>query len=141
MASRGSLNRVMLIGRLGADPELRMTPNGAAVTNFNLATNEAYKDKEGQQVETTDWHRIVTWNRLAEFANNYLKKGSLVYVEGRLKTRSYDDKEGVKKYITEVVVNEITMLGGKSSSSDSPSAEPAMEVAGSDNSTGDDLPF
>ncbi len=108
-----SVNKVILLGNLGKDPELRYTGNGTAVANFTLATSDKYKDKEGTLVDRTEWHNIVCWSRTAEIAGQYLKKGEKVYVEGRLQTRSYDDKEGQKKYITEIVVNELTLLGGR----------------------------
>ena len=95
--SKGSVNKVILVGNLGQDPELRYTPSGAAVTNFSIATNEVWKDKDGNQQDRTEWHRVVLWTRLAEIAGEYLKKGSKVYIEGRLQTRSWEDKEGVKK--------------------------------------------
>lgn len=121
----GSLNKVMLIGRLGADPELRTTPNGNQVVNFNLATDESYKDKNGQRVERTEWHRIVVWDKLAEICKQYLSKGRLVYIEGRLTTRSWEDKEtGKKQYITEVVATDMQMLESKSASSSEPPAPP-----------------
>jgi single-strand DNA-binding protein len=112
MATRG-LNKVMLIGHLGGDPELKYTPGGAAVATFNIATNEVYKDKDGNQQEKTDWHRIVAWNKLAETAAEYLKKGQQVYVEGRLQTRSWNDKDGNKRYTTEVVAGTFQFLGRK----------------------------
>src|SRR5574341_2214723 len=108
-----SLNKVMLIGHLGGDPELKYTPGGAAVATFSVATNETYKDKEGNQQEKTDWHRIVVWNKLAEIAAEYLKKGRLVYLEGRLQTRSWNDKDGNKRYTTEVVAQNLQMLDRK----------------------------
>ncbi len=110
--SKGTLNRVMLIGRLGADPQLKYTSSGRANVNFNLATNASWKDSDGNQQEKTDWHRIVAWGKLAEIIGEFLKKGSNVYIEGRLQTRSYDDQNGVKRYITEVVASDLEMLGG-----------------------------
>lgn len=110
--AKGTMNKAILIGRLGSDPELRFSPSGTPVATFTVATNESYKDKEGKKVESTDWHKVVAWNKLAEVIGQYLKKGSLVCVEGKIKTRSYDDKEGKKVYITEIVANEIQMLGG-----------------------------
>src|SRR5574343_1313169 len=109
----GTLNKVMLIGRLGKDPELKYTPSGTAVANFTVATNESYKGKDGKKVENTDWHKVVAWNKLAEICGQYLKKGSLVYIEGKIKTRSYD-KDGVKHYITEIVADEMQMLSAES---------------------------
>lgn len=110
---RGTVNKVMLIGRLGADPQLKYTPSGRANINFNLATNAVWKDQEGNQQERTDWHRIVAWGKLAEVMGEWLKKGSLVYLEGRLQSRSYDDANGVKKWVTEIVASDMEMLGKK----------------------------
>lgn len=109
----GTLNKVVLIGRLGKDPELKYTQSGNPVANFTIATNESYKDKDGKKVENTDWHKVVAWNKLAEICGQYLKKGSLVCVEGKIKTRSYD-KDGAKHYITEIVADEMQMLGAES---------------------------
>ena len=109
-----SLNKVTLIGNLGRDPETRYTPDGAAITNFSIATTSQWKDKgTGEKKEETEWHRLVFYNRLAEIAAEYLKKGSSIYVEGRLKTRKWQDKEGVEKTTTEVVVDQMQMLGGR----------------------------
>lgn len=125
------LNKVMLIGRLGADPEARSTPNGSTVVNFSLATGDTYKDKNtGQTVEKTEWHRIVVWDKLGEICKQYLHKGSLVYIEGRLQTRSWEDKEtGKKNYITEIVATDMTMLDskGERSASSPPTASMPTE--------------
>jgi single-strand DNA-binding protein len=107
-----SLNRVELIGFFGGDPELKFTPSGAAVATFSVATNQSWKDKEGNQKEEVEWHRLVVWNKLAEVVAEYCKKGQQVYVAGRLKTRSWTDKDQVKRYTTEIVVNEVIFLGG-----------------------------
>lgn len=107
------VNKVILVGNLGADPELRYTPSGSPVATFNIATNEAWKDKDGNVQEKTQWHRIVAWNKLAEVAGEYLKKGSQVYLEGRLQTSSWQDKDGSKRYKTEVVAQTFLMLGRK----------------------------
>ena len=109
-----SVNKVILIGRLGKDPETRYMPNGEAVTNAALATSENWKDKSGEKQEKTEWHNLVFYRRLAEIAGEYLKKGSQVYIEGKLQTRKWE-KDGVTRYTTEIIVNEMTMLGGKSS--------------------------
>lgn len=110
----GSLNKVMLIGRLGRDPEVRYTQSGAAVANFSIATDESRKDKSGQKQERTEWHDIVCWNKLADLAQQYLVKGKQVYVEGRLTTRSWDDKNtGQKRYKTEIEAREIQFLDGR----------------------------
>jgi single-strand DNA-binding protein len=108
----GSVNKVILIGNLGKDPEVRFTPSGAAVSNFNIATNESWTDKSGQKQERTEWHRIVVWGKLAELCGEYLKKGRQCYVEGRLQTREWTDKEGKKNYTTEVVAQTVQFLGG-----------------------------
>ena len=108
----GGVNKVILIGNLGKDPEVRFTPSGAAVSNFNIATNESWTDKSGQKQERTEWHRIVVWGKLAELCGEYLKKGRQCYVEGRLQTREWTDKEGKKNYTTEVVAQSVRFLGG-----------------------------
>ena len=109
-----SLNKAQIIGHLGRDPETRYAPSGAAVCNISLATTRSWKDKtSGEKVDETEWHRVVFYDRLAEIAGEYLKKGSMVYVEGRLKTRKWTDKEGVEKYTTEVIAEQMTMLGGR----------------------------
>jgi len=105
------VNKVILIGNLGADPEVRFTPSGQAVANFRIATSEAWKDKDGQKQERTEWHRIVVWGKLGELCGEYLKKGRQVYLEGRLQTREWTDKEGKKNYTTEVVVSNVCFLG------------------------------
>lgn len=112
------VNRVILVGRLGKDVELRHTNSGAAVASFSIATSERYTDKSGEKQEKTEWHNVVLWSKLAEIANSYLSKGSLVYIEGRLQTRSWDDKEGKKRYTTEVVGNIMQMLDRKGESGD-----------------------
>jgi single-strand DNA-binding protein len=150
-----SVNKVILIGRLGKDPETRYMPNGEAVTNATLATSESWKDKSGVKQERTEWHNLVFYRRLAEIAGEYLKKGSQVYVEGRLQTRKWQDKEGKDRYTTEIIVGEMTMLGGKSSggsyevmedSAPQRSAKPTAEPSGSSQGKSfdnfdDDIPF
>ena len=109
-----SVNKVIVIGNLGRDPEVRYTPNGAAICNVSIATTRNWKDKSsGEKVEETEWHRVVFYDRLAEIAGEYLKKGRPVYVEGRLKTRKWADKDGVEKYTTEIIANEMQLLGGR----------------------------
>lgn len=108
--SRGTVNKVILVGRLGGDPEVRYAPSGNAVANFSLATNRSFKDKDGNFQDETAWHRIVAWTRLAEFAQQYLKKGMRVYVEGRIQYRDWQDQNGVKRKSTEIVANDIQML-------------------------------
>ncbi|TRW50480.1 single-stranded DNA-binding protein [Aliidiomarina halalkaliphila] len=118
MASRG-VNKVILIGNLGADPEVRYTQNSVAIANLNLATSETWKDKQtGEQKELTEWHRVVCYRRLAEIAGEYLKKGSKVYIEGRLQTRKWQDQSGTDRYTTEIVANEMQMLDSRGGSGD-----------------------
>jgi single-strand DNA-binding protein len=109
----GGVNKAILIGNLGADPEVRFTPGGQAVANFRIATSESWTDKNQQKQERTEWHRIVVWGKLAELCGEYLKKGRQCYVEGRLQTREWTNKEGQKQYTTEVVANQVTFLGGR----------------------------
>src|SRR5215475_777317 len=109
-----SVNKVILIGNLGKDPEVKYTPSGTPVAKFSLATNESYKDKGGQWQERTEWHNIVAWQRLAEIVGEYVKKGSKLYIEGRIQTSSWDDKQtGEKKYRTEIVANDLVLLSGR----------------------------
>ena len=109
-----SINKVILIGNLGRDPEVRYTPNGAAICNVTIATSRNWKDKNsGEKMEETEWHRVVFYDRLAEIAGEYLKKGRPVYVEGRLKTRKWTDKDGVEKYTTEIIADNMQLLGGR----------------------------
>lgn len=128
-----SVNKVILVGRLGKDPETRYMTNGEAVANVTLATSENWKDKSGEKQERTEWHNLVFYRRLAEIAGEYLKKGSQIYVEGRIQTRKYQDKSGQDRYITEIIVNEMQMLGGKSGGSsfevmDTQSSAPARSA-------------
>src|SRR6202451_4195774 len=164
MAGR-SVNKVILLGNLGKDPEVKFTPSGTPVAKFSLATNDRFKDKDGHWQERTEWHNITAWARPAEIVGEYLKKGSKVYIEGSLRTHSWDDKtSGQKKYMTEIVVNELILLGGRgegsgggdaSSSSRGTSAgssgggnnfdqrmpEPEHANAGSGPITDEDIPF
>jgi single-strand DNA-binding protein len=146
----GSVNKVILVGNLGRDAELRYTPGGAAVATLNLATTEVWNDKGGQRQEKTEWHRVVLWGKQAESLQEYLTKGKQIYVEGRLQTRQWDDKEGNKRYTTEIKADRITLLGGgggggRGTSMDRGGAamshsgggdEPPMEPI-----TDDDIPF
>jgi single-strand DNA-binding protein len=137
-----SVNKVILIGNLGADPELRYTPSGSAVANFNIATTEKWRDKDGQMQEKTEWHRIILWARQAEVAKEYLRKGSSVYIEGRIQNRSYEDKEGVKRYVTEIVGQRMQLLGGRGggpSESGPPDSPP--DAPKNLDEEDDDLPF
>jgi single-strand DNA-binding protein len=108
----GSVNKVILVGNLGRDAELRYTPGGAAVATINMATTDVYKDREGQKKEDTQWHRVILWGRTAESLNEYLTKGKQIYVEGRLQTRKWTDKDGVEKYTTEIRGDRVVLLGG-----------------------------
>ena len=131
---RGSVNKAILIGHLGSDPESRYLPSGDAVLNFSIATNTGWRDKEGEQKDQTEWHRCVLFGKQAENAVKLISKGKLVYLDGRLKTRSWEDKDGIKRYQTEVVVNNFTLLGGKGKGSSDATPQPE---GGED----DDLPF
>jgi single-strand DNA-binding protein len=126
------VNKVILIGRLGQDPEVRYTPNGGAVANFSLATNESWTDKSGQKQERTEWHRIVVWGKMAEICGQYLSKGRQAFIEGKLQTREWNDKEGHKRYTTEVVAQNVQFLGGNSEKS-AESSQKGM--------TDDEVPF
>lgn len=108
-----SVNKVILVGRLGKDPEVKYTQDGTPVANFSIATDESWKDKEGEKQERTEWHNIVAWKKLAEICGSYLKKGSQVYLEGKLQTRKWEDKDGNTRYTTEIVLNQMVMLGSK----------------------------
>jgi single-strand DNA-binding protein len=138
----GSVNKVILVGNLGKDAELRYTPGGAAVATLRLATTDRYKDKEGQWQEQTEWHTVVVWGKTAETLAEYLRKGKQIYVEGRLQTRSWDDKEGKKRYATEVKSDRIVLLGGRVPGGEreepASQAEPVREGA---ELTDDDIPF
>lgn len=134
-----TVNRVTLLGHLGKDPEVKALGSGTAVANFSIATTNRFKGKDGQWTESTDWHLCVAYARLAEIARDYLKKGSQVYVEGRLQTRSWDDKDGKKRYLTEVVLNEIVLLGSGGAKAQDSEPEP-MATTGSE-ITDDDIPF
>ncbi len=143
-----SVNKVILIGRLGQDPELKYTPSGIAVCTFSLATTENWSDKNGQKQEKTEWHRIVVWGKLGEICNQYLKKGGQAFVEGRLQTRSWDGKDGQKRYTTEINANNVQFLGSKASAErtpDQPSSQKSVdenyEVPTDVNFTADDIPF
>lgn len=144
------VNKVILVGNLGKDPEVRHLDNGRAVANFSLATSETYKNKAGEKVTNTEWHNVVLWTPLAEIAERFLKKGNQVYIEGKLTTRSWDDQEGNKRYTTEVVGREMTLLGGRpEGQGGQPSAAPAAAapaaapspVSSIPEDDSDDLPF
>jgi single-strand DNA-binding protein len=153
-----SVNKVILIGNLGKDPEVKYTPQGTPVAKITLATNERFKDKSGNWQDRTEWHNVVLWQRLAEIAGEYLKKGNKVYIEGRLQTHSWDDKQtNQKKYMTEVIANELVLLGGRGEAGGGgeaqggsargaanhfdQSAPPEPEHAGASPITDEDIPF
>jgi single-strand DNA-binding protein len=131
------VNKVILVGNLGKDPEVRHLEGGTAVANFSLATSESYKDKAGNKVEQTEWHSIVVWRGLAEVAEKYLKKGMTIYLEGRLRSRSWEDKENVKHKTTEIIADTFTILSKKDSNHPSGNDEHGTSIP----KTGDDLPF
>ena len=133
------VNKVILVGNLGKDPEVRYLDNGVAVANFSLATTENYKNKAGERVSQTEWHNIVLWRGLAEVAEKYLKKGASVYVEGKIKTRKWEDKEGNTRYNTEILADNMTMLGGKSPQESAAPTPAAAADTSADKA--DDLPF
>lgn len=142
----GSVNKVILVGNLGDDPEVRFIPNGTAVANFSVATSEQWDDKEGQRQEKTEWHRIVVWAKLAELCGEYLGKGKKVYVEGRLQTRKWDDKDGNTRYSTEVVAQQVVFLSPSdgSASPNSNKGESARPQGGTYHKKpveDDDIPF
>lgn len=130
----GGVNKVILIGHLGADPDMRYTPSGAGVCELRLATSESWKDKNGQRQERTEWHRVVVWGKTAEICAKYLAKGRQVFIEGRIQTRSYDDKEGQKKYITEVIANDVQFLSsgrdGAGAGGSAPASAPGSKRGG-----------
>ncbi|MBC6991363.1 MULTISPECIES: single-stranded DNA-binding protein [Hymenobacter] len=121
------INKVILVGNLGKDPEVRHLEGGVSVASFTLATNDHYKDKQGNRVERTEWHNITAWRGLAEMAEKYLKKGQQVYIEGKIRTRQYQDKDNQTRYITEIVADEISMLGGRPQG-DGPTAQDQVQV-------------
>ena len=141
------VNKVILVGNLGKDPEVRHLEGGAVVANFPLATSESYKDRSGNRVDQTEWHSVVVWRGLAEVAEKYLKKGNQVYVEGKIRTRSWDDKDGVKRYTTEIVADQMTMLGKKDENNmgggmtNNQSAPSASSSPANNMTEEDDLPF
>ncbi len=139
-----SVNKVIIIGNLGKDPETRFIPNGDQTTTITVATTDIWKDKQtGEKKEATEWHRVVFWRKLAEIAGQYLKKGSPVYIEGALKTRKWTDKDGVERYTTEIVADQMQMLGRKGDDTSTPAAAPPKSAQGSDPVAGleNDIPF
>lgn len=134
------VNKAILVGRLGKDPEIKYTPNGTAIANFTMATSENYKDKDGQKQERTEWHRIVAFGKLAEICGEYLAKGKQVYIEGRIQTRSWDDKDGNKKYMTEIVANTMQMLG-KADDTAGPAVVGESNVVSESSPVEEDVPF
>ncbi|PLX11904.1 MAG: single-stranded DNA-binding protein [Marinilabiliales bacterium] len=136
------INKVILVGNVGKDPEVRHLDSGVAVTTFPLATSETYRNKEGQKVTNTEWHNIVLWRGLAEIAEKYVKKGNPLYIEGKIRTRSWDDKEGNKRYTTEIIADNMQMLGSKQSEDNAASAPENNSSVDIENiPEEDDLPF
>ena len=139
---KNSLNKVILIGNLGQDPEARFTPQGTAVTSLSVATNESWKDQSGEKQDRTEWHRVVMYGRMAETASEYMKKGQMVYVEGRLHTREWEDKNQIKRRTTEISCDNFTMLGKRSDNTGSDRVAPeAAPNPKSNSGSDDDLPF
>jgi len=141
----GSVNKAILVGNLGKDPEVRRAQSGTAVANFTLATNESWNNKDGQREERTEWHRVVVFGKLAEICEKYLQKGKQVYIEGRIQTRSWEDREGNKRYTTEIVASNMVMLSrsgmGSSDSMAPPIENGAYGPSGSSGNQDDDIPF
>lgn len=136
-----NLNKVLLIGRLGKDPEIRYMPNGKGVVNFSIATSEKWKDKQGERQERTEWHTIVAFEKLAEIIAEYLRKGALVYIEGKLQTRKWQDKEGKDRYSTEIIAQQMQMLGGKPEGRREAPRERPTQAPADDGGFDDDIPF
>jgi single-strand DNA-binding protein len=148
-----SVNKAILVGNVGKDPEVRHLEGGVSVARFTLATSDSYKNKAGELVKSTEWHNIVAWRQLADLADKYIRKGSQIYVEGKITNRQYDDKEGVKRYVSEIVADNIRLLGRKEDSSAAPvptysgraQSDPAQSTNPPEDSDsvieGDDLPF
>ena len=136
-----SINKAILIGNLGSDPEVRYTPSGSSVANFTLATNEQWTDKNGEKQERTEWHRIVAWGRLGEICGEYLRKGSPIYIEGRIQTRSWEDRDGNKRYTTEIVAQSMQMLGSASREAKARSADEKYPTEEPISIPDDDIPF
>ncbi len=147
-----SVNKVILLGRLGQDPELKYTPGGSPVCNFSLATTESWTDKAGQKQEKTEWHKVVVWGKLAELCNQYLSKGRQAFLEGRLQTRAWDDKDGNKRYTTEILASTVQFIGGPSAStnnsagvdssySQAPAPTQEYQIASDASFAADDIPF
>ncbi len=138
-----SVNKVILVGRLGRDPETRYTSSGQAVCNVSLATDETFKDRAGERQKRTEWHRIVLWTKLAELAQQYLKKGSLVYIEGRIQSRQWDDRDGNKRTSFEIVATAMKFLGARGEAPAAPEAEPqaTQEAAPEPSVSDEDIPF
>lgn len=136
------INKVILIGRLGKDPDIRYTPDGTMVTTFRIATDEQWKDKNGEKVQRTEWHQIVTYRKLAEICGNYLVKGKLVFIEGRIQTRSWEDKEGIKRYTTEIIASDMKMLDSKGQNkTDDSSFDASTGGINNGDAPLDDVPF
>ena len=136
-----SVNKVILLGNLGSDPEVRYTPSGKAVANFSLATSEQWTNKDGEKEEKTEWHRIVAWARLGEICGEYLTKGSQVYIEGRIQSRSWEDRDGNKRYTTEIIAQAMQMLGSSRKGGEAASVEESHPSEEPISIPDDDIPF
>jgi len=147
--SKGTVNKVILVGRLGADPEVRYAPSGAPVANFRVATNRVWKDRDGNVQESTEWHRIVAWNRMAEVIKEYVKKGHRIYVEGRIQYREWEDQNGQRRFTTEIIATDIQMLesaSGRGETTEQPPTSTATDddlvpPEGLENTEEDNVPF
>ena len=137
-----SINKVILVGNVGKDPEVRYIENGTAVARFSLATNESYTNKSGEKVTNTEWHNVVLWRSLAEICEKYVKKGAQLYIEGKITTRAWSDKEGNKRYTTEIIGNQMQLLGSRSASDGSATiSEEEVHEVNAISEPADDLPF
>jgi len=149
--SKGTVNKVILVGRLGKDPEMQLLPSGTSIAKFSVATNHSQKNNSGAWVDQTEWHNVVCFGKQADFAGDYLKKGHLVYLEGRIQTRTWDDQEGKKHYRTEIIINALSSLGNKPEGAETSESEheeapempakPVKEAPAENGGAGDDLPF
>jgi len=147
--SKGTVNKVILVGRLGADPEVRYAPSGSPVANFRMATNRVWKDRDGNVQESTEWHRVVAWNRLAEVIKEYVKKGHRIYVEGRIQYREWEDQNGQRRFTTEIIATDIQMLESAPGRGETTEQPPASTTASDDlvppegleNTEEDNVPF
>lgn len=136
-----SVNKAIILGNVGKDPEVRFLPDGKATANLSVATSSSWKDKSGEKQESTEWHRISAFGKLAEIIGEYVKKGSQIYIEGRITTRKWKDKEGVERYSTEIIADQMQMLGGRGEKSEAPAKQAKAAPAGKFDDMNDDIPF